>query len=255
MKTKTVFDYSDLIHKWAHDAAPDNGRSKTRNVSVSSCGRALRHHATEIAAKIHHKGKSAFLLDNGRFSVTTSQIQGKIRSSLHGKVFIVHLSRFNQTLACWTAKQIVDYYVNEYRSDSRKSRLATKRAEIFLARVANLERAINAAEYFGLACAKLKKQLASHAAEVASFRELVEQYNAKLAQRRAVRDEAARAERERNEQARIASAVAAAEGDLSGIKVQAEIARREALTVQDWLNGVRHANRPEGETVLRVPAG
>lgn len=275
---KTVYDYSQLIHLWANGKAEDTYRSKSRNVSIGYGG-TIRHWNTDIGQILSHKGKSAVVVDVARYSVTTSQIQSEINSAIHGEMFAVRLGKFSQRLQ-FTPQTLRDYYLAEYRDRiaNGADRLAYRRAEKFVEAVRCLDNARRVCRFYGLAAAKLDKLRAGYAEELERFSAMLADRKSKLEGKRNARRAAEQERREREEQARISKAIAEAEGDLSGIKeldthfghgwnnelyllesrpdlqekVRAEIARRDALTVQDWLNGVPYAKRPAGETVLRV---
>lgn len=153
-RVKETFDSNEIAHIWAHQSAP-RGRVSGGNMSFE--GTQFRSYSTVIANIIKYKGKSAFVLDEASFSVTTAKHMNQVRHAVrgNGKVFHVHCGRRGQTLE-FTPQSLRGYYLAEFKQTGSPSKFAFKRAEDIVMRLNRLSSAIEVCEHFGLKCKALK---------------------------------------------------------------------------------------------------
>lgn len=161
-RTRNVFPSRELAHVWAHQGQPYGRRSDDY---MSFEGPAFRSYKTVIARILKTKaGHAVYLLDRHHFSNSTSKHQGHVWHAVPSgsPVFHVNAGQYGQSLD-WTARQLRDYYLNLYRTPTKRSssRYARIRAEDVQWRVSQLSEAIRVCQVFGLATAKLTTELAN----------------------------------------------------------------------------------------------
>lgn len=212
---KTVFRSEEIAHIWANSGAP-YGRSPG---NLSFGGDAIKSYATVIGRRIRARGKVAYVLDRASFSVSTSKSQGRVSAAIRDaeKVFSVRCGDLGQSLN-FTPATLRDHYLGEFREmgEQPAPRMKAKQAEALLHRYSRLDSAIEVCEFFGLAVAALKKQLAKAAPELAAARKLSTEYTEGLRAKREARWEAARKVREQMQAREIAAAIATAEAIANG---------------------------------------
>lgn len=227
---KTVFKSNELAHVWAHKTAP-RGRTPSNQ---SFDGPAYYSYSTVIARIIAHKGKEAFVVDNARFSSTTSGHQGNVRHAIRnlGKAFFVECGRRGQSLD-FSAAELRDHYLDEFKTEPESSRYKHVNAERLRAKYAHLQSAIEVCEYFGLAKAKLTRTLLDKSKDLDEARKVCDAWNDKCRDRREFRWQHREEIRERNRQ------------------LQAE---RDKENIAKWIAGEKVQPSYNWPTYLRVEA-
>lgn len=163
-KQKSYFKSSEIAHVFVHQQAPEG-----RCPSSTFHGKTFYSYSTAIAKLVENKkGERAIIINGTGYSSTTSGHQGAVRSAAnHLRSFYVHgVARGN----CYgrssgmpsDGKELVEYFLAKFEepTENEKSRYAHVRAAAVLARHSYLDKAIEAAEFFGLASAKLRAKAA-----------------------------------------------------------------------------------------------
>lgn len=189
---KTVFKSDEIAHIWANKSAPC-GKSPG-NASFS--GDAFYSYSTVIARRITYNGKTAFIVDNASFSISTSKVQGRVRYAIPGsqKTFSVHSGKYGQSLD-WTPQCLRDHYLQESaRTDELPpSRYANKRAEQYRRATSFLVDARDVCEFFGLGFLAISRKI--------DKRNALNEQAADIIKQAGERREAAKLARERKEAA------------------------------------------------------
>ena len=291
-RQKEFFKSSEIAHIWAHRGAP-KGRCATREAFD---GDTFYSYATPIAKLVTGKGGIHGVIINATsYSSTTSGHQSGVRhavSHIENKFSITDCKQGYGAIP-ETGKDLVARYeagFNEKPADvfsretlqyepAKPSKYAHKRAEAFLAKVHNLEEAIRASKFFGIACKKLENALAKLQPEIEVQTKISDDNTRKLNTRRDVRDEANRIKRERREKLDCEQAIIRAKKFIAGesdpaighnadyfgygdhqldgepelkAAVAAKRAEIDAKTVDDWIAGDRQAvTKYDWPTVLR----
>ena len=222
-KQKTVFKSSELAHVWANKAAPI-GRTPG---SMRFDGDAFYSFGTVIANRVKRNGREAYVLDQERFSPSTTrhQIAARRAISESSEVFRVHFGRLGQSLR-FTPASLRDYYLGEFKSigNHTPSKYAHKRADDLLLRLSRLNSAIEVCEFFGLGSLNLKKLRMSFDLKAAEARKVGGDYQEKLRVRREERRNKECEEREALHARNVKHAIELAESILIRHKGGEEVA-------------------------------
>lgn len=195
--SKTYYKTTEIAHAWAHQISPI-GRCAAH---MSFDGGMFNSYGTAIANIVRRGKRKAFVVDCASFSVTTSKHQNYVLRAIPEVeyIFRLHCGRRGQRLE-FSAGELRDWYLNEYRRVETPSKFAWKRAEQFLGRMSNLERAIEVCKCFGLPTARLLKRRQMIQGDVENARRIVHEH----VQKRIDATEAREAKR--REAARVADA-------------------------------------------------
>lgn len=160
-RIKSVFSSDEIAHVWVHIGAP-RGRRSDGNMSFA--GPAFYSYRTVIGRILKTKGGApVYLLDTHHFSNSTSKHYSHMRRAIPGDATMFHVNsgKMGQSLNM-RAGDLRDYYLNLYRTPTVRSssRYAHIRAEDVQWRISRLSEAIRVCQVFGLAHAKLDKELA-----------------------------------------------------------------------------------------------
>lgn len=176
---KTVFKSDEIAHIWVNRGAAF-GRSPG---NLSFDGDAIKSYATVIGRRIEHGGKTAYVLDNYGFSITTSAAQSKIQQAIpdSAKVFHVHYGERGQSLS-FTPVTLAKHYEDDATrtAEAMPSRYAHKRAEQYASVTASLESARDVLAYFEMGTARLDKKIAARRAGHEHAAETLGEYRTKL---------------------------------------------------------------------------
>jgi hypothetical protein len=173
-REKHYFTSKEIAHVFCNRGST-NGRCPG---NMSFNGDKFYSYSTVITRRLTYKGKTAYIIDNGSFSVSTSRHRSYVRYAIRNedKKFFVYIGKWGQQLD-FTPQDLRDYYLNKFSDDSKTSPFAHKRASLFLSRIGCLEEAIDICKYFGLAVAKLQKQLADLQPDTDNFTKVLREYN------------------------------------------------------------------------------
>lgn len=157
---KTVFSSRELAHVWA-SGNQVTGRAAGANMRFDEG--AFYSYSTVIARRGVHKGQEFYIVDNARFSSTTSGHQAVVRNALRGrdnaKVFDIEIGHRGQDLIL-SRREIVSYYMRLADDNLAKtSRYAFNRASYLLGACVALMQAKRAAEFFGLEVSRINNRI------------------------------------------------------------------------------------------------
>ncbi len=290
-RTKTVFTEREIAHVWANRGAT-SGHSPLSSFMHGGKGRRqsfagdqFLSYSTTIGRRIRHKGRVAYVLDAESFGPTTGKHLSAVRGALKDsdKVFTVYEGRRGQSLS-FTPQTLRDHYLTAYREQPVVSRYKHVNARALLARLSNLDNAIDVCRFFGLPHKILDRELDKVFEGRRDAARLIAHYDAdreakcnvrwaKRSEERAVRDAARVSDAIKQAEEAIAAGELpsnSTEGFYSGPSVfgyddrylldrpdlLAGIkdlrAKRDAATIQDWLEGKPANPKADWPTLLRA---
>lgn len=142
---KTHFKSDEIAHVWANQGAPRGECSASMSFAVD----VFYSYSTAIARRVHHKGASAYLINDQSFSVTTSRHQGLVRQAISG--LVLHYSAPNGTQLNPSPREMLDYALQQSADAQAAAKKARTRADSHLAHAAQwLNRAQAVVDFYGL---------------------------------------------------------------------------------------------------------
>lgn len=146
---KTVFKSAELPHLWAHQIHPSGRCPGNEHFE----GASYYSYSTEIARIIKHNGKTAYLLNDTSYSVTTSGHQSGIRQAIPQDAikFTIGGCGRGDSLHDVTGAMLFDYAVNQSAECASKATRAKSNKDGLLSRQsAWLKEAREISSFFGL---------------------------------------------------------------------------------------------------------
>lgn len=146
---KTCFTSHEICHIWAHQSAP-YGKSPG---NLSFDGGLLLSYRTGIARLIEHKGKSAVLINDRSFSISTTKSQGRMRSALPDTLPRFYVSEDMGARLLHTGDEIFRFAIESAKDCAEKAetmRKSGKRDSVLAVQARWLKRAREASDFFGL---------------------------------------------------------------------------------------------------------
>jgi hypothetical protein len=146
---KTTYQSKELAHAWMHGLSP-HGKAPA---NMSFDGPVLYSYNTAIARKLEHKGKTAVLINDRSFSISTSKHQGWMRQAIPHEVEKFRFSGVRGSTMNVSPKELFDYSVEESArclKEAEPMRKSMKKDSLHAQAARWMDQAKRVAEFYGL---------------------------------------------------------------------------------------------------------